>query len=86
MVLNLLATAKAGNCHASFTAGAHGGEESLLTDGAGYVVVFHLVAERAGHPAASTVDLGGGVAPHVMQQRDGVRRADQCFLVTMGVI
>ena len=56
-VVELVAAGEAGDGDAGIGGGADGGEELLLADGHGEVVVLLFVAEGAGHATAAGVNL-----------------------------
>ena len=64
---------------------AHGGEEALLADRPGDIMVGGLVPERTGHAAAAAVNFAGVAMGDGAEQGEGVGGADQGFLVTMPV-
>ena len=59
VVPDLLAAAKARYHRQGIASVTNGRKQPLLSDGPGHLVVLYFVPERAGHPAASTVDFDG---------------------------
>ena len=64
---------------------ADGWEQRTLADRLRDRVMLGLVAERAGHSAAAAIDLVHLAAGDHAQQRQRVRRADQCLLMAVAV-
>ena len=58
----------------------------MFADRSRNFVMLNFMPERPGHTAAPAVNLADGVTEHIAQQRDGVTRTDQRFLMTVGVV
>src|SRR5262245_66662834 len=85
-MLNLLPTRNAvGNYLHGAVRGLHGWEEPLTANLHRDVVMFCLIAKRAGHAAASGRDLLHTVACWKPQDRQGGRSAHQGLLMAMAM-
>src|SRR5687767_5409725 len=69
-ISNLMAARRAGgDDHGAGRLAAHGGEQPSLADGPGHVIVAAIVAEGAGHPAATGVEIDDRGPGNRQQQR-----------------